>query len=281
MHADQRDLVINLTIMLPMKEYNLSPLWNEILGIYDEFSRICHENNLRYFLAFGSALGAVRHGDFIPWDDDFDVMMPRPDYDKFIEIASGNLPSYYKIFSYRNDDNYTQMFIYIKDMRKDRFEGVKRLTGMKTLRSVYMDIFPLDGFPYKSVSMLTFRIKKFFLRCLLDRVLNVRNGVKGSGWRNWIGLFSRCLFPKLRTVVDVLDYNDLWYREHKYDECDMVAFLDYHENILQREWFSKTIEFDFGNRKVPLPVGYDSYLRNRYGDYMKLPPENQRHPSHQ
>ena len=86
-------------ISSPHLPYNLAPVWKVVLDIYREFAAICQRHSLRHYAAFGTALGAVRHKGFIPWDDDFDVMMPRPDYERLIEIAPSELPAHLQFLS--------------------------------------------------------------------------------------------------------------------------------------------------------------------------------------
>ena len=73
-------------------DYGLRPLWDALYEIYEEFAKICDKHGLRYYAFAGTLLGAIRHNGFIPWDDDLDVAMPRPDYEKFIQISKTELP---------------------------------------------------------------------------------------------------------------------------------------------------------------------------------------------
>ena len=265
-----------------MKEYDLKPLWNDILEIYNEFSRICVKYHLKHFVAYGSAIGAVRHHGFIPWDDDFDVIMPRHDYDRFMEIAIKELPEYYKVVSFRNEPIYGNVFNLIRDERIDRREKIRNLTGLSSLRSVYMDIFPIDGFPYKGLSFWLFRVKTYLLNCLENRLRSCeyRSGRVGT-WRSFVGCIASVLFRRIRSVSDLMEYRDSWARSNKYEECEFVAYLTEYRSVWRREWFNESQQFVFEGRLVPLPKDYDAWLRCSYGDYRKLPPEEQRHPSHQ
>jgi len=119
------------------------------LDIFKAFLKVCKENDLRYFLAGGTLLGAVRHKGFIPWDDDMDVLMPRKDYDRFLEIGQSLLPPEYFLQTRQTDREYPCNFAKIRDSRTTFVE--KSLKDRVINHGVYIDIFPLDYFPQSPV----------------------------------------------------------------------------------------------------------------------------------
>ena len=111
------------------------------LDIMKIFSEICEKNNLRYFLVGGTMLGAVRHKGFIPWDDDMDVGMPRPDYEKFLQIVRNNLPEGYSFLNYKQDEEYKRYFSRIVNNKVKIYNA----SNTKTIvENAWLDIFPFD-----------------------------------------------------------------------------------------------------------------------------------------
>lgn len=128
-------------------DWNLRPLRDEILNIFGIFVGVCEKYGFRYFAGSGTALGAIRHGGFIPWDDDFDVMMPRNDYVKFVDVVSKELPSYLK-FSRGGDGPHAPIhFGKIWDSRDCLMEELRTKTNLQLKEPPFIDIFVLDGVP--------------------------------------------------------------------------------------------------------------------------------------
>lgn len=267
------------------KEVNLQPIWNVILDIYDEVAKICDRHRIRYWGAAGTLLGAVRHQGFIPWDDDFDLHMPRVDYDRFIEIANRELPPHYKIISRQNTREYNWNFIKIQDCRKDVYECVVAESGVEQEHGIYIDIFPLYGVSGSKLIRLWEQVKFLLVKTRMTRVLRSgkHSSVKGwlaeaIGWMLWI------VFPNQRTEHDFIDLIEKWNGKIPFDGSRYVSLfwlqLMNWEWIAPRSAFDSTVMLQFGNVKIPAPAGYDKTLTAHYGDYMKLPPIEQRKSCH-
>lgn len=112
------------------------------IEILDEIDRICRKNNINYCLVGGTLLGAVRHGGFIPWDDDLDVAMPRNDYEKFIDVCKNELSDDFYLHSIETDKTYWLPFIKIR--KKYTIFEEKNIAGLGCKTGIYVDIFPLD-----------------------------------------------------------------------------------------------------------------------------------------
>ena len=119
---------------------------------------ICEKNHLRYYLIGGSLLGAMRHRGFIPWDDDIDVGLPRPDYNRFVQIAKGYLPAHMDIKTMTSDPNYKCYFTRLINNKKKIYWDHGQYTAVI---GVWMDVFPLDGLPENPLlrKMQVFRVK--------------------------------------------------------------------------------------------------------------------------
>ena len=144
--------------------YDLRPLWRAIINVYGEIVRICEKNGLRHQVAFGTALGAVRHGGFIPWDDDFDIMMPRDDYDRFLQIAETQLPKYLAKYTAGKPTSYWGHWCTIRDTRSEIVQEVEQRSNLVIDHGIYIDVFPIDGMCVSKVGFFFWRLKRALLR---------------------------------------------------------------------------------------------------------------------
>ena len=259
---------------------DLRKLQLEELKILKMFRDICEENNLRYFLLGGTLLGAIRHDGFIPWDDDVDVCMPREDYEKFLKIAQNKLEKPYYISSLENNYDYRYCFgrIATEEMKIKNYSA-----NIPRVEDVWIDIIPLDGMPANGVKNFLHKLHMYFWRGMnqigqYDEIVDQKRKrgkietilVKIAGWKIWRNMadYHKCT----RKIQKVL-------KKYKYDDCDTVinymAAYGFDETF-QRAWFGEGKEYGFEDDKFIGPVDYDSILKQIYGDYMTLPPENQR-----
>ena len=117
------------------------------LSILDYIDSVCKQHNVRYYLAYGTLLGAIRHKGFIPWDDDIDIYMLRSDYDRFIQLLSAEKENHYSLLSIYNDSDYFYEFAKVVDNRTSI--NANNLKAMRN-EGVWVDIFPLDNVPKRS-----------------------------------------------------------------------------------------------------------------------------------
>ena len=227
--------------------------------------KVCSENGLRYFLLGGSCLGAVRHGGFIPWDDDIDVGLPREDYDKLMGL-SDQFPSYYFLQNMDSDPEYMLCFAKLRDSRTTYIE--KSIRNWKINHGVYIDIFPLDHYTDRG---------GFFFRCR-DRVLKSRVAAEFTVERKWSAKFllnlTKVLCPDAHVAASK---RDRWIRSARKGE--MVANYGGawgHKETMPRAWFGEGKEILFEGLNVRIPENSDAYLTQLYGDYMTPPPPEKR-----
>ena len=248
----------------------ITQIQNRSLQIFIEFQKICKRNNLRYFMIGGSCLGAVRHCGFIPWDDDIDIGMPRKDYEKFLKIAHRELPEYLFLQNHFTDKEYIFNFSKIRDSRTSFIE--KSVEPFDINHGLYIDIFPLDG--YKSS-------RKFDL---LNKLLNARVycRFRKNKFKNLIIIIlSLCI---AQTSERACEKRDTLLKSIDYDDSEIIAnFCGAWgiKEIVPREYFGDGIEVTFEHVKVIIPEKYDLYLKQLYGNYLKLPPEEKRITHHE
>lgn len=225
--------------------------------ILDYVVKICEENNLEYWLDCGTLLGAVRHGGFIPWDDDIDICMPRKDYEKFTEIFHKYKNDRYKLINEENEKNYTNSFMkivtnyhYVKEEKINYHKGIS------------IDIFQMDfyeedkkellkkiikyskKFPITENKLLNFffYLKKRIYRLKKRGVKKILLEAKNKGEKNWV-------------AYDLSNnYSSIY-------EYDIVFPLG---SVI------------FENTEYRAPKNVDLYLKEYYGDYLKLPPIEER-----
>ena len=153
------------------------------LDILKEFIRVCNELNVKYFLDSGTLLGCIRHGGFIPWDDDIDVSMPREDYEIFLKEGQKLLKNKYFLQTYKTDPEYTMGFAKIRNSETTFIES--SVKNLKINHGVYIDIFPLDGYNDKN-KIRNFLNKKAFVLYNLqinkkyDFKIIHKNNIKGK-----------------------------------------------------------------------------------------------------
>ena len=264
------------------KYLTLTEIQSESLEILQAVHDYCIANGIKYSLAYGTLIGAIRHKGFIPWDDDIDIIMPRDDYERFVAsfhapglgIASENDPDYYL--------NYCHVFDTVKTGSETLLPIGKSYQG-----GIWIDVFPIDGASddieeftqnvnsIKRSWMMQLRYRYaqipfhvIFRTCSIKDLL-ILTAIKCSGQ----GL------KKLELNNQIMRRNALRIPYGSTGHWSQFAVLDVGTRDYQRvEDFDKTIDVQFEGRSFKIMRGYDRFLRNIYGDYMQLPPEDQRQP---
>lgn len=250
------------------------------LRILQDFMKFCEEHNLRYFIAGGALIGVMRHKGFIPWDDDIDVSMPRPDYDKFVSLKE-NFPNGYSLTNHETDKSWQFNFSQFVD---DTSEIILHFNEKPRHCKVWIDIFPLDGTPNNPLHRWL-HVKHIMMLRYLIQIPNLRTQVDthkvGRPW--YEKAIIKCLhYLPLGVFVNVdrdLKRMSNSLRKYNYDKSDYVGNLlgKYREKeVVPRSYFGEGVMLPFENIKVPCPSQYDAWLTHIYGDYMMLPPVDQR-----
>ena len=225
------------------------------------FQDICQELDIKYYLVCGSALGAVKYGGFIPWDDDLDVGLLRPDYEIFCEKAGSLLPEGLFLQNYRTDPAFPLVMSKIRDSRTACIE--KNFSHLPMNHGIYIDVFPLDGYPTGKWSQWVFELKKFCLNKL--RVFAYR-----YGWRRFK------LQPLMRKYDCLLSRNPVENGSLICNHGNWQGRLEY----APREQYGEGVWATFEGIKVRIPAQYDAYLTQKYGDWRADLPEEQKISHH-
>ena len=231
-------------------------------------------HGLRYNLAGGTLLGAARHQDIIPWDYDIDIQMPRPDFNRLIELVRDEpVAPHIKVFSWDNTRNYYLPFMKVCDMRTRLV--IKRTKHTHIPFGVWVDVFPLDGVSEDMQENNTIQQKTRALARKASRPFLLTNSFKE---------YLAQLPERLRNMVRPAAYYIRQAQEiaqaHDYDSAlsvGTIMSLDASaEHEVNPKSFYAPAKLRFGDYAYTVPAEYDRILRNRYGDYMQLPPEEDR-----
>lgn len=235
------------------------------LDIFKEFISICEKLNLRYYLMGGTMLGAVRHGGFIPWDDDIDVGMLREDYEVFMREAPKYLPEHLFLQNHKTDYEYHSNAAKIRNCNTTYIE--KEIRFSKINHGVFIDIFPLDYYPDNALEE--------GLLNLIRKPLTVRIGMvyhketKENVVKRFCKALLSVIIPDIHIAVEA--------RDKLYKKCRKSSKLANHsgawgkKEIVPADWYAEGCTLEFEGLKVCVPKEYKKWLTQVYGNYMQLP----------
>lgn len=240
---------------------------------------VIEKHHLTYYLIGGTTLGAVRHRGFIPWDDDVDIALPRPDYERFLALASEFSEPYF-LQSYKTDPRYPYNFAKLRNsattFRESRFAHIDMNQG------VYIDIFPLDGVTsHASIRRRDrWRIYSVWLRFYIIYLGRLSRPVRARTWYKDL-LFNLISLPfKPWNCRHFLNRSiDRTMKKTSWEEARLVANIQgaaFAREIVSKDLFGQGSKAVFEDREFVIEENYDAYLTEIYGDYMTPPPEEKR-----
>ena len=244
-------------------------VWLIELDLLRKFDSLCKANGIRYFAAFGTLLGAVRHGGFIPWDDDLDVWVPREDYERLLKVGDEQIQPPYFLQTPLNDEDYYSAFA---RFRNSNTTGIMVSRHNKCNNGIYMDVFPLDG-TCESSPIQYFKVEwiKFMNIVAHAYAFNINPSRITRTIHDILHLpFISYDLRKTYRRVNALASRKSWEAS---EHVGMVVYTPkYRNNAYFKEDFSsaETLPFEFLN--IPVPAGYRRILTTIYGDYMQFPP---------
>lgn len=265
-------------------EVSKQEIRNVSLDIFEKILDISKKLNIHVWVMYGTLIGAVRHKGFIPWDDDFDLVMKRDDYNKFVNycITNKNELSPYYIDHYSCNKNYPFYISRICDPNYElEFDNLSYKSG------IFIDLYPLDGMGndisyWRDTHNVNFYTKKirFFQDLIWYR--NYKHSFIGDSFLKKLLHYSLGCYAKTRSNYYWFSKLDKIAATFDWDNSKFVAPVAWDTRVcaVQRCWFDKTVWLSFENIEVPVPSDYDKILKEIYGDYMQLPPVNKRKATH-
>ena len=242
------------------------------VNILKEVHCFCEKHGIKYYISYGTLLGAVRHKGYIPWDDDIDICMPRPDYEKFMKLFNDK-ENKYKFVTYELDNNFLYTFGKVMDTSTKLIED----STNKYFLGINIDVFPIDGID-NNIKIL----KKQILLAKFLSIKIVKYSKKRDFFKNLILILGKVLLSPIPTKVFIkkMIKNS---KMNSYEDAKKVCcivFGDKADKPVPKEYFGDGKMVFFEDQYFYAPTEYDSYLRSIYGDYMKLPPKEERITHH-
>ena len=260
-----------------MKELTLQELKDIEFNLLKVFDAFCKENNIRYFLAYGTLLGAVRYKKFIPWDDDVDVLIPRADYERMITLFRDS--ERYRLFAFEKDPDYLYPFAKLCDMttRKDEFGYESRIP-----LGVDIDLFPLDAWDddLERAKKEAKRIRKAMFYLGLTR-LKKADSVNPLKRMAKSMLLLACKMRGAKHFLQVIQKETCKEGQKGNAYVGAKSWCVYGEKgIIPAEAFAEAVDIEFEGEMFPAPIGWDTYLTCLYGDYLPEPPKEKQKTHH-
>lgn len=256
-------------------EKNLSKVQCMILDIFDPVYHYLVENDIDYYMLGGTLLGAVRHKGFIPWDDDMDIGIPRPKYERFLAEIQDNLPEYLKLETYKNTATHHYYFARIIDTR----HSLKRLGSLEErTENLWVDIFPLDGMPNSYLSRKIHMFRLLAARALYHiscfEKVNLKRPNRPLTERIIIRFVMLTGFGRKADTRKKLEKIDKLLKKYPLEKSDyIVNFMGQYKfkEMFPKKWYGNGKLYPFEDYMLQGPEDYDAVLSQQYGDYMTPP----------
>ena len=240
-------------------------IWAVELDIYLKFAEVCKQHNLTFWVDGGTLLGAIRHNGFIPWDDDLDVVMPRKDYNKLMEISTWVFNKPYFLQTPHTDPNSGYSFAKLRNSNTTCIP--KMFAKARFNHGIHIDIFPLDYWEenafeeYEIIKALNIENSTYMRMTNPNLDERNRERVKNYSGRNPIETYEE-IHQRAQ------QFNSI---KSKFVTAAVSTILSYKKKLWYAEDFSSSIMADFEGYKVSIPIGYDRILKTVFGDYMSFP----------
>ena len=260
-------------------EVDLKALQKKCLEITLVFKDFCERHGLLFYLCGGGCIGAVRHGGFIPWDDDIDVFMPREDYEKMCQLWVLELDQSKYRLSRTGPNNFERSQLTAITDEETTFIKERQM-DLEVAHGVRLEVLPLDGCP----SGRWKRKMQLFWGLVYQIYINQEAPTSKGKLLEWIGRAMLAVRPGWKRRYRMAMFAERQMTKYPIAECDKITELcvryNYMVNEYPKEIFESAVYKEFEGEMLPLPVGYEKYLSMAFGDYMSLPPKEDQVPSH-
>lgn len=251
-------------------------IWDIELKMFDSFKKICEKYHLEYFLIGGSAIGAVRHKGFIPWDDDMDIGMLRKDFELLMQHRDEFPENYYIEYGLKS----TESFHYFCRIRDRKSTGIiKEQFRNPGVHGIFIEIYPFDRVPQnKLVRRIQWELSIAFIETLNHRIYHIQLGKKAfilnAIYRNKSEYY---IYQKWNKLCQKYNHNT---KKIMVDTVSIPYYSASEVDYFYLEDVINTVNVPYENTEAKIAIGNDRCLKKTYGDYMKLPPENERGTHH-
>ncbi len=255
-----------------MKHYSMKEIQSKILEVMVYVDKLCRDNGITYYIMGGTALGAVRHRGFIPWDDDLDIFMTPDDYEKFKSVFLADNEKKFEIQEWRLGNSLLE---YAKvRMNGTTFIEANFKDNPEMHHGIYVDIMILHKCPGTHLKK---KILFLLSRYVTSQALAERNWIPKSRFQGFI--------LKLISVLPKHFMSNSCYRKiYKYDKYDLKDYeycyfltkAKFNQAVFPKEMFMEPVDVEFENTRLLAPTDIKGYLKIRFGNYMALPPESER-----
>jgi lipopolysaccharide cholinephosphotransferase len=254
-----------------MKVLSVEEYKARILDVLIKVDGICRENNFRYFIFYGTLIGDVRHKGFIPWDDDIDIIMPREDYYKLADYIIGHPETglnYIDIYNRKDTIYYCAKVCDAQTVVKEsRF---RMIDGY----GAFVDVFPFDYLPEDSAERNKLRNKEVFWEKIHQHSSFTHSG-KGKNLKHTLLIKASDFFARFFNASRIIEKMHNRYMESDKKPTNKMG-VPFDQSTYDVSWLRETTELLFEGHLFLAPKEYDTVLKATYGDYMQLPPEEER-----
>lgn len=246
------------------------------LDILKEFLRICEKYDLQYYALGGTLLGAVRHKGFIPWDDDVDIGMPRPDFIRFGEIAKQEFPRYIRFCTYQETPGYRY---YVPRLTDSRVKVIDSSAAVEQEKEAWIDIFPLDGMPGNKWKRKLHCFRLLFARArvnysMFSTNIDLKKTNRPFVERAMIAVGKILPVEKIFQTEKEFRRLDRLMQKYPYDTSEyLINFMGIHKlkEMFHKKYYGEGADYPFEDVILRGPADYDSVLTQMYGDYRNPP----------
>lgn len=252
-----------------MAAISLREFQMKLLKMLLDFDTFCQENHLTYYLIGGCVLGAVRHKGFIPWDDDVDVALARPEFERLESIINPKMADHYKYEPVEGHSSPNAPIGYLYDIS----------SGAPLSECPCIDVFALDGVPKSRFGKT---VQHIFLQlyhiCILQQVSQNRGRAAAAFTKLFLAITPRFIMNFYKKISKKIITG--WPTENAREWANLFGQKKYHREIMPREYLGAPIPMEFEGEYFPVPEMTHEYLTHLYGDYHILPPPEKRVPEH-
>ena len=244
------------------------------------FKDFCKKNNLLFYFCGGCCIGTLRNKGFIPWDDDIDVFMPREDYEKLYELWNKKADTErFSCLKATKNRFISNIFTTIVDNNTTLIKPHQK--DLDIPHGITMDVLPLDGCPSGRMSRGIQKVWALIYSLYMAQMVPQNHGKLVS----LVGKIMLGLVPSRRIRYNIAKFAERQMSKYPIEDCEKITELCSGPRYMQNEYPKKAFESavwrEFEGEKMPIPTGYDDYLRIAFGDYMELPPEEKQIPHHE